>query len=133
MNFPDRINEMAGHRAQARKYRQEGNSSMARSSYLKWVESVRQQSITTGAFKEELEAAKKEYREFVETDPAYLEICAVVLPKIKEQPGILQTDVYKLFPQFDRASMSYVLYFAADLGKVTRTKKGNTYALAVTS
>ena len=105
---------------------------MARTSFVRWVESVRQQNITTnGGLEKELEDAKKEYSEFVKTDPLYTDICNVILPKIKDHPNILQTELYKLFPQFNKNDISYALYFSAEHGKVNRIKKGRTYGLAV--
>jgi len=99
---------------------------------MRWVESVRQQNITTnGSLERELEDAKKEYSEFVKTDPLYTKICDAILPKIKDHPNILQTELYKLFPQFNKDDISYALFFSAEHGKVNRAKKGRTYCLSV--
>lgn len=131
MNFPDRNDAILFHRTEARKSRQEGNYQQARPSYMRWVESLRQQNINTGALEQELEAAKREYSDFAKTDPTYLAVCEAVLPRIEAEPGILQKDLYKIFPQFAREDISYALYFAADHGKLARTKKGNSYALSI--
>lgn len=131
MNFPDRSSDIIFHRTEARKARQAGNYSQARSSYMRWVESLRQQSLSARALQPELEAAKLEYSDFAKTDPAYLTVCETVLPRIKSAPSILQKDLYTIFPQLAREDISYALYFAADHGKLIRTKKGNSYALSI--
>ena len=131
MNFPDRTDAIQIHRTEARKARQAGDYPSARSSYMRWVESLRQQSLSDGALKQELEAAKQEYSEFAKTDPAYLTVCETVLPRIEAEPGILQKDLYKIFPQLAREDISYALYFAAEHGRLTRAKKGNSYALSL--
>lgn len=131
MGFPDRTDNILFHRTEARRARQDGDYPQARSSYMRWVESLRQQSMSDGALKQELEAAKQEYSEFTKTDPAYLTVCEAVLPRIEAEPGILQKDLYKIFPQLAREDISYALYFAAEHGRLTRTKKGNTYALTI--
>ncbi|SRR6266508_440904 len=128
--FPDRSAEIQIHRDTARQSRGQGNHALARASYVKWVESLRQQNENTGGqLQRELEEAKREYREFVKSDPLYLCIRDAALAKVRQQPGILQTDLYKVLSQFDRADVSYAVYFAADHGILTRTKKGRTYSL----
>lgn len=82
---------------------------------------------------QELEAAKKAYSEFAKTDPLYTRILSALLPKIKENPGVLQSDLYKIFPELSKEDISYALYFAAENGNIKRTKKGRTYTLMVTS
>jgi len=128
--FPDRSADIQFHRDTARKARGQGNHALARASYMKWVESVRQQNENTGGqLQKELEEAKREYSEFVKSDPLYLAIRDAALPKVREQPGILQTELYKALSQYDRADVSYAIYFAADHGILTRTKRGRTYSL----
>ncbi len=128
--FPDRTEEIKFHKGNAYKFLEDGHYGAARSSFLKWVESVRQQNINTdGALKKDLEEAKKAYSTFVRTDPTYKALCDMILPMISEKPGILQTDIYKMFPQVDKQDLSYTLYFAADHERVKRIKKGRTYSL----
>ncbi len=130
--FPDRTAEIIIHKGNAYKALRESNFDRARDSFFRWVESVRQQNINTnGKFEKELEEAKKEYSEFVKQDPLYIEICKIILLKIKEQPDMLQTEIYILFPQFSKDNLSYALYFAAEHGKITRLKKGRTYSLTI--
>ena len=132
--FPDRSAEIQFHQDAARKARGQENHALARVSYMKWVESVRQQNENTGGqLQRELEEAKREYSEFVKSDPLFLRIRYATLAKVRQQPGILQTGLYKVLPQFDHADVSYAVYFAADHGILTRTKKGRTYSLDLPS
>lgn len=66
---------------------------------------------------------------FAKEDPLYLD----VLPKIKflvdAEPGILQTAIYPMLPQYSQETLRYVLYFAHELGDLTRLKKGRSYQL----
>lgn len=130
--FPDRTFEIQLHRENARKYFNEKNFDMARLSFFKWVESLRQQNVNTaGKLEEELKAAQKEYSEFVKQDPLYLKTIERILSKIKESSGILQTDLYKFFPDINKNDISYTLFYAAENGVVKRFKKGRTYELSI--
>jgi hypothetical protein len=132
MEFPDRIVEIQIHREAARRYQSAGDFASARSSYNKWVESVKQQNFRNGGqLDRELDEAKKEFSEFVKTDPLYRQIIAVAVAKIRETPGIFQTDLYKALTAFDKSDITYVLYFAADHGTICRTKKDRTYSLSL--
>jgi hypothetical protein len=130
--FPDRSFEIKLHGDNAKRYFKENNFDMARMSYFKWVESIKQQNEnTSGALENDLKTVQKEYSDFVKQDPLYINICNNILPKITDTPGILQTDIYNSFPNFNKNDLSYTLYFAADHGKILRTKKGRTYSLTV--
>jgi hypothetical protein len=132
MHFPDRTAEIEIHREAARQLRARGDHSGARSSYLKWVESVRQQNVNMGGRLEpELENAKREYSEFVKTDPLYQQIRGAALERITENPGILQTELYTKLPEFDKAAVQYAVYFMEDHGFIVRTRKGRTYSLSL--
>lgn len=48
---------------------------------------------------------------------------------VKEQPGILQKDIYKLFPPIAKSYIQEKLYFAEKARKIVREKSGNTYKL----
>ena len=110
----------------------EQNYDTARLWFFKWVEYVRQENIKAGGkLEKELEEAKRAYSEFAEIDPAYVRLCGIILPIIKENPGVLQTELYKMFPQIGKQALSYTLYFAAEHGKIERIKKGRTYALSI--
>lgn len=128
--FPDRTQEMKIHRENAYKFLRQKEFDRARQSFFSYVESVRQQNVNTeGRLEKELAEAQQEYSDFARQDPFYIATCEAVLPKIVEQPGILQTDLYKLFPDTSKERMRYVLYFATDHEKVKREKKGRSYAL----
>lgn len=132
MQFPDRTAAIAFHREAARKFRAEGNHAGARLSYFKWVESVRQQNTNTGGqLERELDQAKKEQSDFARIDPAYHAIRDAAIAKIKERPGILQTELYPALAGFEREAIQYAMYFAEDHGVIVRSKKGRTYSLSL--
>ena|SRR5258708_22438616 len=132
MQFPDRSLEIKRNCEAARQYRAHGDHAAARPFYAAWVESVRQQNINTGGQRErELKEATQEYSDFVKTDPLYHQIRDAALARIGEQPGILQTELYKVLANFDRGDIQYVMFFADDHGAVSRTKKGSTYSLSL--
>lgn len=132
MKFPDRTAYIQVHREDARRHRNNGDHALARSSYFSWVESVRQQNINDdGRLEQELKEAKSEYSEFVKTDPLYQQIRDAAVAKIREEPGILQTALYKALVEFDNSAIMYAMYFADDHGVIARTKKGRTYSLSI--
>lgn len=54
------------------------------------------------------------------------------LPKIiKQNPGILQTDVYKMFPDEYKSHISSELYYMERNRKIERQKHGRTYSLII--
>jgi hypothetical protein len=131
--FPDGSNDGAIYSEKAHGFLREGNFDMARLWFFKWVESFRQENkARNGGLEKELAEAQRQYSEFAKIDPLCLKLCALLIPAIRASPGLLQTDLYKIFPQFERGQLSYVLYFAAEHGKIKRTKKGRTYSLSVT-
>ncbi|MDO8141828.1 MAG: hypothetical protein Q6358_10055 [Candidatus Brocadiales bacterium] len=132
MQFPDRTREIEIHRAAARQLRERGDYAGARSSYFKWVESVRQQNINSGgSLEQDLREAKQEYSEFVKTDPLYMQIRDAITKKTGEKPGILQTELYTTLPQFEKTDIQYALYFMDDHRAIVRIKKGRTYSLSL--
>lgn len=52
-----------------------------------------------------------------------------LLKIIREQPGVMQKDVYKMFPAEAKSYVQEKLYFADKNGIITREKCGNTYRL----
>lgn len=54
-----------------------------------------------------------------------------VLKIIKENPGIIQKDIYKKFDQDLKSDISSLLYFMAKDGKIKREKAGNSYKLNI--
>lgn len=131
-NGCERVGDGLFHLERARGAVKGGDTDYARLCYLKAAESWKQANETDdGKWALELEQANKEYAAFVESDPAYKNGLAVLLPIIQSNPGILQTDLYKACPGIDRETISYVLYFAASSGIIERTKKGRTYEVRV--
>jgi len=65
---------------------------------------------------------------FAQKDPLYREVMGLLLPVIQQNPGILQSKIYGFAPH-DQETIRYVLYFAHELGDLTRIKKGNSYQL----
>jgi hypothetical protein len=64
-----------------------------------------------------------------ETKPATLE--DQILEHIRLQPGVLQTDLYKQFPDSDRKAVQKVLLKMDRTGVIKRTKDKSTYVLNV--
>jgi hypothetical protein len=129
-NGCDRVGDGLLHLQRAREAASSGNADFERLCYMKAAESWKQANETEGGkWARELEQVNKEYAAFVETDPAYRNGLAVLLPIIQDNPGILQTDLYKACPGIERETISYVLYFAASSGKIERTKMERTYEL----
>lgn len=66
---------------------------------------------------------------FARQDPLYQSIMAAILPIVTAQPGMLQTAIYAQLPSYNQEQIRYVLYFAHELGDLTRVKKGRSYQL----
>jgi DNA-binding Lrp family transcriptional regulator len=103
----------------------------ARVLYLKAAESIEQAEKLTeyplaAAY---VEMLKTQYYEFVvHRDPFYRLNLRQILPLLKEEPGILQTQIYERL-QLSRPEITYTLYFAEKEGLVRREKKGRSYQL----
>lgn len=125
-----RAGDARHHWAQARAARKAGDSDMARLSFIKAGESLRQaKQAEPDQWDTAASPLQEEFRTFVQNDPAYQAVMPLIRQTIRDTPGILQTDIYKALPDVPRESVSYVLYFAADLGEVRREKKGRSYAV----
>ena len=66
---------------------------------------------------------------FAKEDPLYKQVMERVLPLVRDNPGMLQSQIYKGQPDEIKEQMRYVLYFANELGHIRRIKKGNSYQL----
>ena len=66
---------------------------------------------------------------FARQDPLYQAIMATILPIVTATPGMLQTAIYAQLPSYNQEQIRYVLYFAHELGNLTRIKKGRSYQL----
>lgn len=67
--------------------------------------------------------------EFAKEDPLYSRVMTATLPVIKAQPGVVQSQLAKQFPQFTPEDFRYAMYYAEIIGHVEREKKGSSYAL----
>ncbi len=124
------------HEQWAKQAEQRGDFFAARMEHLKCVESWRQCGDTA-----RLEAAKVEYSSFVRRDPIFRELVGVLTQIIKNNPGILQSEINKSFEStswpslynynrpVSREDISYALYFADEFGLLKRIKKGRSYEL----
>lgn len=61
-------------------------------------------------------------------NPNFIGIWKDVRKVIAENPGILQTELYKMVP-YDREQVRYVTYFAEESGLLKRERSGRTYSL----
>lgn len=126
------------HLAWAREAEKRGDFLAARMEYLKCVESWKQAGETG-----KKEDAEKEYEAFVKRDPLFKALLSILVPMIKANPGVLQSDIAKNAEATDWATLYnykrqvakddiyYTLYFAEKFGKIKRTKKGRSYELSV--
>jgi hypothetical protein len=116
----------------ARQAERHRNFTGARVSYLKASESLKQVDTLlklppSAALLEKLNA---EYYDFVvHRDPNYRLLIKFPLLRIKEEPGILQTELYKEFSDLKREDMTCALYFAEKEGLIRREEKGRSYRL----
>jgi hypothetical protein len=103
----------------------------ARALYLKTTESISQAEKLIGhpGMTVYVEQFKTEYYDFViHRDPYYRHYLKYLLPVIKAEPGILQTDMYRRF-NLPKPEISYTLYFAEKEGLIHRENKGRSYQL----
>jgi hypothetical protein len=108
------------------------NFKKTRSLYLKASECLEQVEKLTEhpPLADLLERLKTEYYNFVvHRDPIYRLKLKHPLLWIKDHHGILQTELYKEFPNHNREDMTYVLYWAEREGLIRREKKGRSYEL----
>jgi hypothetical protein len=124
------------HLEQARNAERNGDYLAARMSYLKCVETLKQMKAL-----EELKKASGEYKKFVKRDPIFGKLVDIFIAGIRENPGILQSDITKKVEDMDwselynknrsiaKDDIRYVLYFAEEFGDVIRKKEGRSYRL----
>ncbi len=122
----------------AKQAEKRGDFLAARIEYLKCVESWKQSDDII-----ELEKATREYEAFVRRDPVFEKLLSILLPIIKSNPGILQSEIAKQVESVDwatlydynrpiaREDVYYALYFAEKFDRITRTKKGRSYELRI--
>jgi tetratricopeptide (TPR) repeat protein len=102
-----------------------GNWDWARAALQKWSYGMVGNQVSQA----EKDRFKALMTRFAEKDPLYREVMGLLLPVIKQNEGILQSKIYGYAPRYDQETLRYVLYFADELGEITRLKKGNSYQL----
>ena len=84
---------------------------------------------------EKMEFIKDHYDDLVDEyqREQYIKYCILPeIPKIiRKNPGILQTDIYKMYPVDCKNHISSELYTMARSGKIVREKSGRTYSLKI--
>jgi hypothetical protein len=68
---------------------------------------------------------------FTRSDPMYADVMKVALPAISANREIVQSALFKLFPQFDTEQFRYAMYYGEVIGDVVRSKKGSSYSLSL--
>lgn len=79
--------------------------------------------------KAELKHVEKHMNELIEKYKMEQHVKKELPTIIKKNPGILQTEVYKLFPDGTKGIVSSVLYNMESEGRIARKKSGRTYSL----
>jgi len=72
---------------------------------------------------------KQDMTTFAAGDPLVQLIAMRVQQLVIDDPGQLQSKIYRHFPEFTKEQVRYGLYFADELGLVRRKKKRNSYQL----
>ena len=118
------------HFDRAEAFERSGDFLAARRSFTGAVESITQyDTLTNGSVAGAVSLFKRAYQEFaLQRDPLFKQYLAALLPIIKANPGILQTELYGK-TSLEKSDVSYCLYFADVGGIVNREKKGRTYQL----
>jgi hypothetical protein len=128
----DRTRDIAFNNEMIRRSRDGGDTRTVRGAYAALVEAWKQHNaFHGGAFQAQLEAVKREYSDFVKSDPVYQTLRQAIVHVVGRQLGILQTELYKALSMVPKEELQYALYFAADHGAIIRTKKGRTYSLSL--
>lgn len=69
--------------------------------------------------------------DFIRDDPYYKEVINLVLPIIKLNPNIVQSNLAKQFQQFESERFRYAMYYGEIIGDIYRVKKGRSYKLTL--
>lgn len=84
-------------------------------------------------YEEQLAQLRENYESLKAKDERYLQNIKDLKPRviacIRENPGILQTELYKQFDETVKPDIQEMLYFLSKDGFIIRQKKGNTYEL----
>lgn len=86
-------------------------------------------------YEEQLAQLRQNYDALKERDNVYMQNVKDLKPRvmqcIRENPGILQSELYKQFDDTVKADIQEILYFASKDGAVIRQKSGRTYSLTL--
>lgn len=84
-------------------------------------------------YEEQLIQLRQNYEALKERDNAYMQNVKDLKPRvldcIRNNPGILQTELYKQFDKTVKSDIQQILYFGSKDGVIVRQKSGNTYRL----
>ena len=72
---------------------------------------------------------KKIMTYFAYKDPLYNDCIKKIIGIVAKNEGMLQTQIYQYFKEYDTEIMRYVLYFGGELGDIRRVKSGRSYKL----
>ncbi|AVK80638.1 hypothetical protein C6B32_01905 [Campylobacter fetus subsp. testudinum] len=78
---------------------------------------------------QEKDKFKKIMTFFAYKDPLYNDLIKRILPIISKNEGMLQTQIYPYFKEYDVEMLRYVLYFGNELDDIYRVKSGRSYKL----
>nr|DAF25291.1 MAG TPA: hypothetical protein [Caudoviricetes sp.] len=78
---------------------------------------------------QEKDKFKKIMTYFAYKDPLYNDCIKKIIGIVAKNEGMLQTQIYQYFKEYDTEIMRYVLYFGGELGDICRVKSGRTYKL----
>lgn len=84
-------------------------------------------------YEKQLDQIQQNYVTLKEKDTAYMQNVKDLKPRvldcIRDNPGILQTELYKRFDASVKTDIQEILYYLSKDGLISRQKKGNTYEL----
>lgn len=78
---------------------------------------------------QEKDKFKKIMTYFAYKDPLYNDCIKRVISIVAKNEGMLQTQIYPYFKEYDTEIIRYVLYFGGELGDIRRVKSGRSYKL----
>ena len=78
---------------------------------------------------QEKDKFKKIMTYFAYKDPLYNDCIKKIIGIVAKNEGMLQTQIYQYFKEYDTEIMRYVLYFGGELGDIRRVKSGRSYKL----
>lgn len=100
--------------------------------FAEWATIMVANPATLDKHKEELEYYNQNIGELLKREQKMKTLQADVLKVIVENPGILQTDVLKLFPSDMKPHVKNEIYQLWENQKIERVKEGRTYSLKCT-